>query len=203
METLPYDTDIEDVVLGGIIQNIEEYDLVSKYFIEKDVFYQKRAKLLWEKITTMKKEGKHIDTLTMCSSLTQEDTDNGLTQYYITKCTTSSGAKGTAEFYTAQIYEKYLLRKVIVQSEKVKEKALSNEKDVYDAITEAHSLFGELLNIRPSNVQDIEDVISDTLDSIKNKRSKLIGSGYNGVDKFSGGLTRGEITIIGGRPGHG
>ena len=45
------------------------------------------------------------------------------------------GAKGTAEFYAMQLYEKYLLRKVIVQSEKVKDKAMSNEKDVYDSIT--------------------------------------------------------------------
>ena len=169
MGTLPYDTDIEDVVLGGIIQNIEEYDLVSKYFIDDDVFYQNRAKLLWEKITTMKREGKHVDTLTICSTLTQDDTNKGLTQYYVTKCTTNTGAKGTCKFYAIQIYEKYLLRKVIVQSEKVKEKALSNEKDVYESINEAHSLFGELLNIRPSNVQDIEDVITDTLDSIKTK----------------------------------
>ena len=46
-------------------------------------------------------------------------------------------------------------------------------------------------------------MISDTLNSIKNKTSKLITTGYKNVDKFSGGLTRGEITIIGGRPGHG
>ena len=141
--------------------------------------------------------------LSICNSLTKKETEQGLTQYYITKCTSNVGAKGTAEFYAMQIYEKYLLRKVIVQSEKVKDKAMSNEKDVYDSITEAHSLFGELLNIRPSNVQDIEDVISDTLNSIKNKTSKLITTGYKNVDRFSGGLTRGEITIIGGRPGHG
>ena len=203
MEALPYDNNIEDVVLGGIIQNIEEYDSASRYLTNEDVFYQKRAGLLWNKITAMKAEAKHIDTLTMCSELTQEDINKGLTQYYITNCTSSAGAKGTAEFYAAKIYEKYLLRKIIVQSEKVKEKALANEKDVYESITEAHTLFGELLNIRPSNVQDIEDVITDTLDSIKNKDSKLICSGYEKVDNFSGGLTRGEITIIGGRPGHG
>ena len=42
-------------------------------------------------------------------------------------------------------------------------------------------------------VQDIEDVISETVKSIKNKTYKLIKTGYPGIDKFSGGLTRGEI----------
>ena len=203
METLPYDTETEDVVLGSVITHKKEFDRVSKYFVTDDVFYQKRAKLLWDRVVEMRRDGQHVDTVTVCSSLTKKDSSKGLTQYYVTKCTGNVGANGTAEFYATQIYEKYLLRKVIVQSEKVKEKALSNEKDVYDSITKAHSLFGELLDIRPTNVQDIEDVISDTLDSIKNKKSKLISTGYNGLDKFAGGLTRGEITIIGGRPGHG
>ena len=35
------------------------------------------------------------------------------------------------------------------------------------------------------------------------KDINLIKTGYNAIDKFAGGLTRGEITIIGGRPGHG
>ena len=203
METLPYEADTEDVVLGSVIKHKEEYNKVSKYFTKDDVFYQKRAKLLWDRVVSMKREGQHIDTVTVCSSVTKKDSEKGLTAYYITKCTSNVGAKGTAEFYATQIYEKYLLRKVIVQSEKVKEKALSNEKDVYDSITKAHSLFGELLDLRPTNVQDIEDVISDTLESIKNKTSKLVSTGYRGLDKFSGGLTRGEVTIIGGRPGHG
>ena len=46
-------------------------------------------------------------------------------------------------------------------------------------------------------------MISDTLNNIKNKTTKLIKTGYSNVDRFAGGLTRGEVTIIGGRPGHG
>ena len=170
METLPYDVDTEDAILGAVITFEEEFDDVYKYLVDDEVLYQKRARLLWNKVIKLRREGQKVDLLSVCNSLTKKETEGGLTQYYITKCTGSCGAKGTANFYAMQIYEKYLLRKVIVQSEKVKDKAMSNEKDVYDSINEAHSLFGELLNIRPSNVQDIEDVISDTLNSIKNKK---------------------------------
>ena len=151
----------------------------------------------------MKREGQHIDTVTVCSSVTKKDSEKGLTAYYITKCTSNVGAKGTAEFYATQIYEKYLLRKVIVESDKVKSSALGNHTDVYESVVKAHSLFGELITLNPTKVQDIEDVISETIQSIKSKESKLIKTGYDSIDKFSGGLTRGEITIIGGRPGHG
>ena len=52
-------------------------------------------------------------------------------------------------------------------------------------------------------LSDINKIIEDTLYTIENKESKLIKTGYASLDKFAGGLTRGEITIVGGRPGHG
>ena len=201
--TLPYDIDSEDVVLGSVIHNMEEYARVSKYFMDDDVFYQDKAKLLWKRITDMKRSGEHIDTLSMCSTVTKKDSDKGLTKYYITGCTGNTCSKGAAEYYATRIYEKYLLRKVIVESETISEKAKSNDTDIYKSISKAHSLYGELLSSRPSQAQVIEDVISDTLVDIKNKTTKLVKTGYSNIDKFAGGLTRGEVTIIGGRPGHG
>ena len=201
--TLPYDIESEDVLLGSVITNIEDYESVSRYFMERDVFYQDKAELLWKRITEMKRKGEHIDTLSVCSTITKSDSSKGLTKYYVTGCTSDTCAKGAVELYAIRIYEKFLLRKVIVESENISEKAKSNDRDIYKSISKAHSLYGELLNSRPSQAQDIEDVISDTLHEIKNKSTKLIKTGYDNVYKFAGGLTRGEVTIIGGRPGHG
>ena len=200
---LPYDSETEDCILGTVIKNPTAYDSVSKYIINKDVFYQDKARKLWYKITELKRANQLIDMLSVCSALNAHDTKIGLTSYYVTKCTSNETAPGAAEFYANQIYEKYLLRRVIVYCEKIKRKAKDNYADVYDSIGKAHSIFGELLDIRPSQVQDIEDVISETLSSIQDKKSKLITAGYPAIDRFSGGLTRGEITIVGGRPGHG
>ena len=201
--TLPYDTESEDTVLGSVIQDIEEYDKVARFFIEKDVLYQEKAKILWNRITEMKRRGEHIDTLTICSTITKSDLNKGLTKYYITGCAHSACSKGAASFYANRIYEKYLLRRVVVESERIGESAKANDKDIYNKLNVAHSLYGELLDCRPSFAQDIEDVISETLNSIKNKSTNLIKTGYENIDKFSGGLTRGEVTIVGGRPGHG
>jgi len=201
--TLPYDIESENVLLGSVIRNMEEYDKVAKYFMEEDVFYQDRAKLLWKRIVDMKRNGEYIETLSVCGTITKEDSDNGLTKYYVTGCTSDTCAKGNAEYYAVRIYEKYLLRRVIVESDNISEKAKSNDKDIYNSISKAHTLYGELLNSRPSQAQDIEDVISDTLNDIKNETTKLVKTGYANIDKFAGGLTRGEVTIIGGRPGHG
>ena len=201
--TLPYDSSMENAVLGAIIRYPEEYDVVSKYFSNDEVFYQDKARLLWRKLKKIINQKEKVDMIAISSSLTKKEVNKGLTAYYITLCYGEAPAKGGTSYYATLLYEKYLLRQVIVSSEKVKEKAKENNVDVYSAINEAHTLYGELLESRPSKVQDIEDVISDTLTSIKNKTIKLIKTGYGNIDKYSGGLTRGEITIIGGRPGHG
>jgi replicative DNA helicase len=45
--------------------------------------------------------------------------------------------------------------------------------------------------------------MTETIDAIQDEESKLIQTGFDGIDALAGGLTRGEVTVIGGRPGHG
>ena len=200
---LPYDAMTEDAVLGSVITNPGEYEAVPKYFANSNVFYQRKARLIWAKIRQMKRDKQKVDMVTVCLAVTQKDIDKGLTKYYITGCTTGSCIKGMTELYSNELYEKYLMRKIIVKADEIKVNAEDNDKDIYKTISETHSILSEILNIRPSMASDIEDIIAETVDSVKNKTSKLIKTGYDNLDRFSGGLTRGEITIIGGRPGHG
>ena len=74
---------------------------------------------------------------------------------------------------------------------------------MYDTIVSAHTNLGELIALRPGEKFDIDKELIDAINSITNKETKLMKTGYGSIDKFSGGLTRGEITIVGGRPGHG
>ena len=201
MENLiPSSIEGERAVLSSIIQDQRVLHEIGGY-LHKSVFYKLEHSRLYELLLNMSNSDEPVDLITICGRLTELDKKNGIDAYFITDVIQEQTSNPL--YYARQIFEKYLLRKVIVYSESIKTKAKENTKDVYDSINEAHSLFGELLDIRPSKIQDIEDVISDTLTSIKNKTSKLIKTGYNNIDKFSGGLTRGEVTIIGGRPGHG
>ena len=195
--------ELEDAVLGSVINNPKLYDKVCGYFIMEEVFSQTRASLLWNKITQMKKSNEHIDLKTMCSNLSKSDTCNGLNALYISGCISNASIDGTVELYARKVYEKYLLRNIVTKSYDISEKARENATDVYDVVSEAYSLFGEFLEVRPSTVTDIKDVINDTVESFNSNKTNLIKTNYNNLDKFAGGLTKGEITIIGGRPGHG
>ena len=203
MQTLPYDEAAENGVLGAVITHEGEYEAVSKYFTDTEVFYQKKAGLLWKKIKSMIRNKEKVDTHSVSMSVNKKDMQRGLTKHYVVTCTGGSCSKGMTEYHARTLYDKYLMRKIIIKADEIKTKAEDNTQDIYKTISETHSILSEILNTRPTIASDIDDIIADTVDSIKNKTTKLIKTGYPQLDKFSGGLTRGEITIIGGRPGHG
>ena len=200
---LPYDESLEDSILGNIIMEPELYDEVAPFITSLEVFYYTKARVLWTKLSTMRKNREHIDTITVCSDITKQESDKGLTSYYITACIHNIGLSGNIKMYATKLYEKYLMRKVIVSTYDIQNKAKDNNPEVYDVINNAHTVFGELLNVRPNTSQDINELISETVESMKQDKSLLISTGYKSLDRFAGGLTRGEITIVGGRPGHG
>ena len=50
---MPCDTNLENSVLGALIQFPEVYPQIRDYITTDDVFYQDKAKLLWNKLKSM------------------------------------------------------------------------------------------------------------------------------------------------------
>ena len=201
---MPCDTNLENSVLGALIQFPEVYPKVRNYITDDNVFYQKKARGLWRKLKTMFKKEELVDLTTVSANLTDEDIERGVTNIYIVDCTMSAGVSTSTEIYTKKLYEKYLMRRVIDETNKIQSSAMNSGDETYDCITSAHTLFSELIELNPTKEkQTIDDLLIDAVQDIQEKDINLVKTGYNAIDKFAGGLTRGEITIIGGRPGHG
>ena len=205
MEPQSIDHQLEDGLLGAIIHNPKEYENAAKYIHTDEIFHQGRARRLWAIITGLHNNKKTIDIITLTDALTPEDNTKGVDPVYIVDCSTVGLGKclGTLDAYSKRLYEKYLLRCIISQTKEIEKKAIESNKNVYDAIVSAHANLGELIALRPGEKFDIDKELIDAINAITNKENKLMKTGYKSIDKFSGGLTRGEITIVGGRPGHG
>ena len=85
--TLPYDTSLEDTILGSVILDPNTHNTIAPYITDIEVFYQMKARLLWNKIKEMRFKKELIDTRTVSMSLTQHDINRGLTHYYVVGCT--------------------------------------------------------------------------------------------------------------------
>ena len=205
MESKAIDHQMEDALLGSIIQNPDEFDNAAKYIHTDEIFHQQRARRLWRILTGLHGSKETIDLISLTDSLTPSDNDKGVDAVYIVDCSAIGNGKclDHLDTYSKRLYEKYLLRRIVGQTRDIEKQAIENNESVYDTIVSAHANLGELIALRPGEKFDIDKELIDAINSITNKETKLMKTGYKSIDKFSGGLTRGEITIIGGRPGHG
>tara|TARA_R100001015_G_C4635064_1_gene203348 strand:- start:6172 stop:7479 length:1308 start_codon:yes stop_codon:yes gene_type:complete len=200
---VPYDKGIEDRVLGGIIHHPKEIETVKGFFEDISVLSQRESKALWLILIRMHRSGIPINLASVCSQVTDKDVKKGCNAYYVTGCTKEASLEGMVYHHASIIYEKYLLRKIIVEMDTLKNDALSNNSDVYENILKTHSLCSNLINARPSSRPDVEAMVTEAILDLERSDTKLLSTGYESLDRFAGGLTRGEITIVGGRPGHG
>ena len=196
---------LENIVLGQAINTPEDFDELTQYVPNGDVFVQSRARRLWEKIGGMLRDDKPMSLITIIAALTPYDEDKGVTTSYIVDATTAAACStGVKDMTHAKLmYEKYLLRKVMEEAQRIESLARNNSGKVYEAIEDAHKHLGQILELKPDEHFSIDKELLSAISSITDKESLLIKTGYESIDAFAGGLTKGEITIIGGRPGHG
>ena len=200
---LPNDTSIEIAVIGTVISYPNKFNDIARYIVSDNVWYDVRCKTLWSVLAGMIKRREHIDLMTVTASLDAVDMTLGVNNVFIVDCTNSCSTESTVEVYAKKIYEKYLLRLVVESAKEIEKKAMDNKVDALDVLVTAHTSIGELISLRPDSSFDINEALGDAIESIQNTDKLLIKTGFEGVDNFAGGLTRGELTIIGGRPGHG
>ncbi len=193
----------EESIIGCILLNPSKFVETAGYIIEDDVFYDNKNKILWQTIKKMHDNGSKIDLTTVVSNLTEKQRDYGVTPYYVTGLTTNALEQDDVESYSQIVYKKYLLRRLINEAHYIKDSAYLANGNALEILNETHNTIGELINLQPFTTFDIVNAMDDTVESIKHSNRNLIPTGYSSIEKMCGGLTRGEITIIGGRPGHG
>ena len=198
----PFSEEAENAILGAIIDKPSILDDVYSY-LSPDIFYVEKNKRLYLLLCDMLQNGDDIDLVTIAGKLSKSDKDIGITPYYIAEIMNNLGTSSMSRRYAVQVYEKHLLRQVISQSNEITNSAYKNNQDVYNILDDAHSTIGKLINIRPGLTFNIDESLSETLENIIDSDRNIIKTGFQGIDELSGGMTRGEITVIGGRPGHG
>ena len=199
----PVDIELEQAVLGTIIEYPDTYDEAAPYLAEPAVLYDSQSRGTWKLLTEMRHKNEPIDLTSVCAFLSVDDTMVGITKSYIAEISSQASVSENIVPYAKKLYHKFLLRKIVKNAEKILETATSNSPNAFEAIIDAHSTLGRLIDISPGEEFSIENQMIDAISIITSKEDRLIKTGYHNIDKFAGGLTRGELSIVGGRPGHG
>ena len=201
MHIPPASEQAEKVVLGSVIYNPKLYYEIYPFFNEKTI-YNDYIKNVFNLIKDMIERKELIDTVSVCSNITNGMRKNGVNEYFITGLMDDLPTSEAAIQHAKTVYEKYVLREIINSARNIESNVHKNGRHAYDILSETYSEIGKLIHYKPNAGFDISKSLSDTMSSIQDTDKNLITTGFKKIDELSGGMTRGEITIIAGRPGH-
>jgi replicative DNA helicase len=111
-------------------------------------------------------------------------------------------SKSKVEHYSKIVWERYIQRETAKSAQDLLNASYENYNEVGKIIEKHSRLIDELRHIQPTRARDISDIVDETNQSLK-EDSNTIQFGLGRLDNFAGGMTRKEITVLGGRPGHG
>ena len=197
----PSSSEAEEALLGCIIEGSErEQEIAMAWVRNIAAFYVDDNKLLWESMLDLYKDGIEIDFVTLSNKVKDMCGENKA--YYITGLTENIVGTSNVESYARIIWEKYIQRETAKSAEMLLNASYEDYKEV-GSILEKHSrLIEELRQIQPSKRKNIE-VLVEEMKSTVEEDSNLIPFNLGHLDTFAGGMTRKELTVLGGRPGHG
>jgi replicative DNA helicase len=190
----------EQAVLGCILTGGErEQEIGLAWIRDEDAFYFDDNRKVWNAFRELYKDNIEIDFVTVTDKI--KDNTGESMAYYITGLAESVPTTANVQHYARIVWEKYIQRETAKSAQKLVNASYENYKEV-DSILENHSkLITELREIQPSKQRNIEDLVDEMIDVVK-EDSNLIPFNLAHLDMFAGGMTRKEITVLGGRPGH-
>ena len=136
---LPNSSETEEAVIGCIIKDKSVYDKVEPYLSDPEVWYDGRAKTLWDILTVMVRNNEEVDLVTVNNRIDEEKRKKGLDSVYLTLITEPVYSPNKGIAYAKQIYEKYIFRKIVKISNTIGSRAYDENNIVYELLAEAHT----------------------------------------------------------------
>ena len=204
MKQQPKSYEAEESLLGAILLKGKSiYEKVSPWIRVNDAFYNPDNKKIWKVVTALYKENCPIDIVTvMEKSKALYKNGDAFSGYYLTGLPEKVPTTANVEEYARIIWEKYIQRETAKSANRLYNLSFDEGEDIQNILDEHTRLVDELKEIQPSRAKTIEDIVEEAKINIK-EGGNIIPFGMEVLDYPAGGMTRKEITVLGGRPGHG
>lgn len=204
---LPKSIVSEQAVLGSILLNpsiiTEVFDILSA-----EKFYNTRHAIIFEQMRFLFDQGLTIDIATLSQELnTKGNLQKAGGASYLVDLLEGSTALENINHHSNVIRDMYLKRELINILRKAIEESYKSDKEAKDIILDATE---KLYSLSEDNkkIYTISEAVYSALDDLEERYKKdgqIIGcsTGIEKIDKATGGLKKGELVIIAGRPSMG
>ncbi len=207
---MPSSIDAEQSVLGSILIDPECLNDVAQ-IVKAEDFYLESHKAIFEAMQSFSLNNKPIDVITLVNNLVGEGTyeDEAAARSYIRLLVDITPGSANAKDYAKIVRDKSILRKLILAAEDIERDAYTESDDVESVVDVAEQrIFDISQNNQTRDFIHVRDAIMQTyerLNALRDAPEDALGvqSGYSDLDKYIVGFGKGDLVIVGARPGVG
>ena len=205
---VPVSIEAEQALLGAIIVSPEAFDKIGG-IITADDFYVAEHQHIYTALINMYNQNRTIDVVTLVNMLVEMgDRDEAGGIQYITLLAESVPSATNVKDYAKIVKDKSTLRRLIRVCDEINEDAYS-ESGVRTVIDSAEQkIFDISHNNDTKEFRHIRDVLQNVyrdIEILSETKGAVTGSktGFSGLDKVLVQMGKGDLIIVGARPGMG
>jgi len=205
----PQDLEAEQVTLGSILLDAGAAARATAILDPED-FYREAHRKIYEAMLAIYRRGEPVDLITVSNELKSRGCYEQVGgAEYLTALIHQVPTAAHVVRYATLVQEKSLLRKLFAAAAEIQGMVLDNPESVREVLDTAEQLIFEISRRRDTTDpvhlgKDIGDVLG-RLDDMAKQPGFVTGvpTGLSELDKLTGGLQRGDLVIIAGRPSMG
>lgn len=206
---LPFNMEAEQAVLGSVLSDAESVADAAEILQPSD-FYFTANRFVFEAVMDLFNENKPIDFVTVSEQLklsNRLDAAGGID--YLKKVSVSVPTSQHIKYYSNIIKEKSVLRALIKGATSISDMAYGEEGSLSRLLERSEQVIFDISSSRESNdLVHISDILQLSYESMAKNAENQGGitgvpTGFDELNKRTGGFHGGELIIIAGRPGMG
>ena len=205
---IPCALEAEKYVIGSIILENQVAPDAFELLTEEN-FFDSKHKIIFKQMEDLYESGEPIDSISLYEELNKANKLNEAGgASYLSQLTMNISSPANLDYYARIILEKWIKRRLIVESNEIIKKASLQQEDVFDLLSYAEeNIFSISTQIHKKSAMDVKDGFRELLNHIEaiksGKNDYAISTGFYDVDEVIGGLKKSDLIILAARPSMG
>jgi replicative DNA helicase len=208
-KTPPHSVEAEKTVLGAILLNNKNLNVVLSILTIED-FYKDGNRKILERISRLVDRGHPVDLLSLSEELKKAgELDEVGGASYLSSLMDGVPKSLNVEYYAQIIKEKSLLRRLILSSAKIISSSYEQREDADQLLDEAQASIIEVAEqrIKPGfiPVGALTNPAIEFIENLRHRQDAVTGipTGFRDLDGLTSGYHNSEFIVVAGRPSMG
>lgn len=208
-KTPPHSIEAEKTVLGGVLVNNKNLNVVLSIISLED-FYKEANRKILEKITLLVDKGVPVDLLSLSEELQKAgylEEVGGAS--YLSSLMDGVPKSLNIEYHTQIIKEKALLRRLILSSAKIISSSYEQKEDADQLLDAAQAAIADVAEQRIKTgfipMKMLTEPVLEMIETLRDRHEAVTGipTGFRDLDSLTSGFHNSEFIVVAGRPSMG